>query len=153
MKSIYEFITESLDPLYKKVLMKIKAGKSLAIEGDEDAALPLVKKAISEAGFTPVLILIDKMDAEDMGGYPWKDGKAILPNWVSHVEKAKNAVLIFLGNGKEDESLYNAMMPVVLKHTVCDKELKTLKSIVLISPDLSDMPDPIKSRFGGILKA
>lgn len=150
MKSIYEFLTESLDSLYKKVLMRIE--KSLAIEGDEDSALPLVKKAIAEKGFTPVLRWLDKMEDEDIIGTPSKKG-VILPDWVAEVEKAKNAVLVFIGNGKEDASLFNEIMPLVLEHKIGDKELKTLKSVILISPDLSDMSTPLKSRFGGILKA
>lgn len=149
MKSIYEFLTESLDPLYRKVLMRIE--KSLAIEGDEDSALPLVKKAISEKGFTPVIRWMDKMEVQDIDGIPSKKG-VIYPDWVDEVEKAKNVVLVFIGNGKEDASLLNAIMPLVLEHKISDKELKTLKSVVLISPNLSDMSTPLKSRFGGILK-
>lgn len=151
MKSIYEFLTESLDPLYKKVLMRIE--KSLAIEGDEDSVLPLVKKAIAEKGFTPVIRWMDKAEADDIAGVIPTEKGDVYTDWVAEVDEAKNAVLVFVGNGKEDASLYNAMMPLVLKHKVGDKELKTLKSVVLISPDLSDISSPLKSRFGGILKA
>ena len=155
MINLYEYLAEALEGDASKIKAKISSKKAFAIEGDEQAAISLVKEACKDSKLELKVVYIDKSEGDDLQGVPFaKDGKAqtALPEWADDIlkNKGKEYVLLFAGTPKDNKVL-NSLMPIVLDHEIGGNEIENIACVGMVAGKL-ELPSPMESRVRPIIK-
>lgn len=155
MINLYEYLTESLEGDAGKIKAKISSKKAFAIEGDEQAAISLVKEACKDCKLELQVVYIDKCEGNDLQGIPFeKDGKQqiAIPKWAKEITENKNKeyVVLFAGTPK-DKKVINSLMPIVLNHEIGENEIENIACVGIVQDKL-ELSDPMESRVRPIIK-
>ena len=115
---------------------------------------------------TVVTVYLDKAEAEDLGCTPFvgknKMGKAVqktaMPEWASYMMEhpKENFLLFFDEMNQAAPDVMNALMPIVLKHTICGVKFKNFfvgaaGNFKEENGVVEELSKPLESRFKPII--
>lgn len=141
MKSLIEYLMESVNDSFKKLAFSIKSGNSFLIADEKyrnvsnDKLSAFIKKV---SGKDCVVWYVDeKSEASD-----YEEDGGIYPQWVADLEEKTDnkGVILFVFDYKNDydKSVINSLLPFVLEHKIGSKVLKDVTVGILADPEKLD---------------
>lgn len=145
MKSLLNFLTESLNNFSNFIKSKIQKNNSFFVENENYSD---AKSVVDDLGYTAVDVYLDNMEAEDLEGI-LNNGKIIFPDWAKEIidNKNKKFVVFFVDEeGKSDDKLMNTLIPIIFQREICGKKFDNFIP-ALVAPSLSNLPKQIQAKL------
>ena len=129
------------------------------------AKTQLITKTAKQAGYHVITVYLDKAEASDLGGIPLprkNDSGRIymdhaIPAWAAEMIDHPHKYLLFFDEMNQAQpDVLNALMPIVLEHTVCgvkfdDMIVGAAGNFSKENDALSKMSTPLEDRFKPII--
>lgn len=144
MKTILDFINESIDNGLKDIKQNLKDKKPFFVENEN---IKDVMSAAKEIGYMVVKLYLDKAEPSDMESFS-NNGQKVLPQWAGKiVNNDKNCVFLLIDDtGKVNPKVLNAIMPIVIDNEICGKKYDNFVPVVSTT-DFSKLPKPMQSKL------
>ena len=159
--------TKKLSKNKKMLLAKFRAEEDFFIEGKAGwAKTTLIKKMASTFKLNVLVVYLDKIMASDLGGIPVPErserGAAYqelaMPGWaaIMYENPDKNFLLFFDEMNQAAPDVMNALMPIVLDHTVCGQKFENFfvgaaGNLKAENRGVNELSGPLLSRFKPII--
>lgn len=152
----------------KNLYSRLKTKKPFFILGEAGWGKTSMIENFAEAfNLNIITVYLDKAVASDLGGIPVpekdKDGTGFYDNLMPHWAKImwqnpdKNFLLFFDEMNQAAPDVMNALMPIVLRHEICNREFKNIWCVGAAgnyereNQAVSKMSGPLESRFKPII--
>ena len=167
-------ILEGIDPKVlshnkKRIFRRLDAGRPFFVQGEAGwGKTSIITDVAHKLGYTVMTVYLDKCEATDLGGQPvpmkTKSGigyvSHLMPEWARVIWGNPDVkfLLFFDEMNQAQPDVMNALMPIVLKNTICGRPFKNF--VVGAAGNfeeeneggINELSGPLLSRFGGIIK-
>ena len=159
---------EQLNKNMKRLRMKFDAEEDFFIQGKAGwGKTSIIEDMAKKYGYEVITVYLDKIAAVDLGGLPIpiqnKEGKAVqvkaLPAWARKMldNKDKKYLLFLDEMNQAQPDVMNALMPIVLKHEICEQEFDNFfvgaaGNFESENGAVNELSGPLKSRFKPIIE-
>ena len=158
---------EQLTKNMKRLRMKFDAEEDFFIQGKAGwGKTSVIEEMAEKYGYVVNTVYLDKAVATDLGGIPIpiqdKNGHAVqekaLPAWARKMlDNPKTKFLLFFDEMNQAQpDVMNALMPIVLKHEICEQEFDNFfvgaaGNFENENGAINELSAPLKSRFKPII--
>ena len=162
MRTISEFINEALiiESGNRDVEEMVNSWQDFAVltsNINKFANSAAIKSIAKQYKLEVVDRYCDKMQAGDIAGIPVPGkgkGDVSIPGWAKTIldNQNKKYLVLFIGasESEDEDQLYNAMMPMILKHEINGKKCDNF--IVGVVDKKLNLPKPLESRLNPVIK-
>lgn len=159
---------EKLNRNLKRLLMKFKTEEDFFIQGRAGwGKTSTIKDLAKKFGYEVITFYLDKCEATDLGGIPVPvkgdddiaEQQSAMPKFAVKMLRNPNTkyLLFFDEMNQAEPRVMNALMPIVLEHTICDHKFDNFFVGAAGNFDfenefgVSEMSKPLQERFAPII--